>query len=120
MLTKMLAAVVMAGALYVAGDAAYQKFGCCPTPASGSCGSITSTDESDCCASSSSCCSAAKSSCCTTTVKAAVCCDAEYTYCTRTGQVYEGCCCEVVGPGLYRCLITGEVSEECCCVPIQE
>ena len=35
-----------------------------------------------------------------------------------TGEVYEGCCCEVVNGG-FRCLITGIVSDECCCIPLE-
>jgi hypothetical protein len=67
----------------------------------------------------SSCCSE-KTSCCsetTTAAKNGPCCDANIVYCLRTGELYHGCCCEIVN-GRHRCTITGEVSDECCCVPI--
>jgi hypothetical protein len=69
MLTKMMAALVMTGALWVAGDAAYQSFGCCHAgseccyPVSECCFSAASQQTDDCCASGSDCC-APVSECC--------------------------------------------------------
>jgi hypothetical protein len=69
MLTKMCAAVVMAGALWVGGDAAYTSFGCCfpgsecCNPASECCVGVTSEKTSDCCSSGSDCCTPV-SECC--------------------------------------------------------
>ena len=69
MLTKLCAAVVMAGALWVSGDAAYQSLGCCNAgseccdPVSECCVSATSQKTSDCCSSGSDCC-APVSECC--------------------------------------------------------
>lgn len=131
MLTKIVTAVLLTGALVVAGDAAYQKIGCCfhgsecCDPASECClnsanptstGNCCSTQETPSCCSSVSRSALAKKSCCSE-ANPAPCCDAAFTYCTRTGLIYEGCCCEVVN-GQYHCLITGIVSDECCCVPI--
>lgn len=121
MLTKMLAAIVMTGALWVAGDAAYQKFGCCfegsdcCNPARECCVLAAKQPASDCCSTGSSCCSAVKSN---SNVETTRCCDSAYTYCMQTGEIYDGCCCEIVD-GQFRCLITGVVSDECCCIPIE-
>jgi hypothetical protein len=119
----MLASVVLAGALWVAGDAAYKHFGCCDV------GADCCSEPSACCLVSakqptSDCCSTAKpvSECCAVKTSASApqpCCDAAFTYCTRTDTIYEGCCCEVVN-GQYRCLITGIVSDECCCIPLND
>lgn len=127
MLTKMLTAMMMTGALWVAGDAAYQKLDCCflgldcCQPQRECCFRATSTKESNCCLSGSdrgkpapACCAALKSDCCATKSS---CCEATYVYCTRTEEVYEGCCCEIVN-GQHRCLVTGIVSDECCCIPL--
>ncbi len=101
MLTKVFAAFALVGALVVAFDASVTSIGqSAPTER-------TAAVQKSCCAEQSSCCVAHEP-----------CCDAAYTYCTRTGQVYEGCCCEIVD-GLYRCLVTGQISEECCCIPVE-
>ncbi|MBM3994205.1 MAG: hypothetical protein FJ303_08640 [Planctomycetes bacterium] len=127
MLTKMFAAMLLTGAVWVAGDAAYERLGCChsqsecgelrPTCGSTSqvrrdCCSAAKNKASDCCSKRSDCCSAGANA------KGRPCCDAAYTYCTQTGDVYEGCCCEVVN-GRFLCLITGIVSDECCCIPLK-
>ena len=130
MLTKTLIAVVMSGALWVAGDAAYQQFGCCrqrsecntPSP----CCTSTPAKSEECCPGGGSDCCAPPSACCLLTAKAranaaqqtGACCEATFVYCTRTDSIYVGCCCEVVN-GEHRCLITGETSKECCCIPIE-
>jgi hypothetical protein len=113
MLTKLMAAVVMTGALWVAGDSLYREFSTCGQQSG--CSSRAQRTI-DCCSTSTGCCEVTRSSCCSKTAVGA-CCDSPLTFCTRTGEVYEGCCCEVVN-GQYRCLITGETSDECCCVPI--
>ena len=66
MVTKLLTALVMSGALWVAGDAAYQRFDCCSTSVK-SCHSAPATKSDDCCDVPSNCCSAKKTpkkSCC--------------------------------------------------------
>ena len=69
MLTKVLTAIVLTGALWVAGDAAYQKFGCplqalglCPLQR-GCCSSETPAKTDGCCPSSSECCKQAPECC---------------------------------------------------------
>ena len=135
MLTKVLTTLMLTGALVVAGDATYQRVGCCfpgadCCPFSSCCFGVaqqksnccsTQSTRSDCCAApsrstaQSSCCAQEKNCCSATTTSP--CCDAAFVYCTRTGEIYLGCCCEIVN-GQYRCLITGAVSDECCCIPL--
>jgi hypothetical protein len=125
MLTKAITAIILSGALWVAGDAAYRQFGCChlndTCPLSGGCCHETPTQPSgDCCSQGASRADLLKS-CCengATAAKADACCDAAISFCTRTGEFYQGCCCEVVN-GQYRCLLTGEISDECCCIPVE-
>src|SRR5687767_10847426 len=98
MLTKVLTAVLLSGALWVAGDAAYQKLGCC-FPTSECCDppreccfdAENQSSSSSCCSTKSSCCDApsrssltAKKSCCSE-ANPVQCCDAAIVYCTRTG-----------------------------------
>src|SRR5947209_5262738 len=104
MLIKMLAAVALSGALWMAGDAAYQNFGCC----SGS--SECCYPPRECCFGATTptahnCCTEAKANCCAQ--EGTSCCDASIVYCTRTDEFYEGCCCEIVD-GRHLCLVTGE------------
>jgi hypothetical protein len=115
----------MGGALLVAGDAAYKQFGCCTSRCNYSpppCCATQPTPSSDCCSTKQPECCEAPSACCLLTAKSAAkiseCCNATYTYCTRTETINVGCCCEVVD-GRFRCLLTGEISDECCCVPIE-
>jgi hypothetical protein len=68
MLMKTMIAVVMSGALWVAGDAAYKQFGCCnqrsACNAPPSCCTITRTPSTgDCCAPESDCCEPARECC---------------------------------------------------------
>jgi hypothetical protein len=128
MLTKVLAPVLLVGALWVGGDAAYKHFGCCQSDIESSgapsacCLVKTKAPKSDCCSTGSECCQPI-SECClavkTNTTAAQPCCNAAYSYCLRTDTIVEGCCCEIVN-GQYRCLLTGEVSDECCCIPIDD
>ncbi len=128
MMTKMLTAIVMTGALWVAGDAAIQQFGCsfrCPFSSQGTggcCVLATKPKAGDCCSSGSDWCTPARECCVGAKVSgsaaSASCCTTAFSFCTRTGEVYEGCCCEIVN-GQYRCLLTGAVSAECCCIPIE-
>lgn len=59
MLNKAMAVVVMVGALYVAGDAAYRQIG-----SERSCCSSRVQPVSDCCAPTTDCCSITRSACC--------------------------------------------------------
>ena len=114
MLTKMMAAIVMTGALWVAGDAAYQKFDFGAQPKSCCLKKVTP----DCCSTGSSCCEVSRKSCCTSTANAR-CCDAAYVYCTLTGEIYQGCCCIIVD-GRDFCLATNTFVDECCCIPLPD
>ena len=119
MFIKIFSAIALTGALWVGGDAAIKSVGCCYPgsfccdPPRECCFEAGNVKTSGCCASKSTCCSAKS----TTTATAAACCNAAYVYCTLTGEVYEGCCCEIVN-GQHHCLITGTVSDECCCIPL--
>jgi hypothetical protein len=110
MLTKMMAVVMMSGALWVAGDSLYREFGCCAK--SRQCELISPT--SDCCSEGSSdCCLVSRSACCA--VAHAPAWQAMYVYCDQTEQVHF---CEVTD-GEYRCLTTGEILPSCCCTPLE-
>jgi hypothetical protein len=118
MLTKLMAAAVMIGALWVAGDSLYREFGSCD----GTSGCASRVRQApDCCSSTSGgCCEVTRSMCCSqSAASTSNCCDSVYTYCTRTGEVNLGSCCEVVD-GRYRCRTSGEMLDECCCVPIPD
>ena len=111
MFTKLMAAVVMTGALWVAGDSLYREFGTC----SHGCRAQRTPEN---CSTGSSCCEVTRSSCCAQAATSQ-CGNSHFSYCTRTDQIVEGNCCEAVD-GRFRCLITGEVSDECCCVPVRD
>ncbi len=130
MLTKMLVAVVMTGALWVAGDAAYQRLGNCSTKCGTlpreCCYSASTDDTDDCCSTGSECCVPSRECCLTAAKKTSTCCagegqaccDALFVYCTISGEVSVGCCCEVVD-GERRCLVTGTAATPGCCIPIE-
>lgn len=123
MLTKAFTAVVLAGALWVAGDAAYQRLDCCRPGANccspaRECCELTSSSSSNCCSTASRASLLAGKHDCCSSATTAPCCNATINYCTRIDQIVSGCCCEFVD-GQYRCLITGEVSSECCCIPLE-
>ena len=113
MLTKAMAAVVLMGALWVAGDSLYREFGSCHR--SSGCAARVQTPP-DCCSTGGSCCEVTRNSILAT---AAVNpgCNSVLAYCTRTDQIVEGCCSEVID-GQFRCRLTGEIRDVCCCVPI--
>jgi hypothetical protein len=130
MFTKIAASVLLVGSLWVGGDAAYKHFGCCQeglessSAPSACCLVNAKAPKADCCSTGSECCQPVSECCLAVKAKVSTaapqpCCDAEFTFCTRTGVIYEGCCCEVVN-GQYRCLITGDVSDECCCIPLND
>ncbi len=126
MITKILAAVMLTGTLWVAGDAAVRNFSCCYSGAEccnppSECCLLAKTTTKSCCATKAaksvkSCC--ASNSTLVSANAAAPCCDSAFTLCLRTGDVVEGCCCEVVD-GRFLCLLTGELLDECCCIPIE-
>jgi hypothetical protein len=129
MLTKLLSAVVLTGALWVAGDAAYQKFDCCTqgsdccNPPRECCVLATKQKASDCCSRGSDCCNPSRECCLaaksSSKAQTTSCCQSTYVYCTLTDEIYEGCCCEIVN-GRHRCLVTGTVSDVCCCIPLND
>ena len=75
MLTKILTAIVMSGALWVAGDAAHQRFDCCPfsgvccNPPSECCSTVTAVKTGDCCSTGDDCCTP-PSDCCSSATSA--------------------------------------------------
>ena len=105
MFIKVFSVIALAGALLVTGDATIKGY--LASSSYSKCVVSSLPVQQSCCAKQAPCCQQEKP-----------CCATAYSYCTRTGEVYEGCCCEIVD-GLYRCLITGEVSDECCCIPLE-
>lgn len=118
MITKLMAAIVMTGALWVAGDSVYRNIEFCPF--SGGCCSSRVRETPDCGSTGSDCCSISRKSCCSQEQLVQTrCCDAPYVYCTLTGEIYEGCCCIIVD-GRDFCVATGTFVDECCCIPLAD
>ena len=69
MLTKAIYAIVLTGALYVSGDAAFQSLSCCDTGSSccvvplECCSGATQKATSDCCSTGSDCCAPLEDCC---------------------------------------------------------
>lgn len=64
MLTKLFAGLVMAGALWVAGDAAYSSVGCCYSGSECCPSECCAAETSDCCSAGGDDCCAPVSACC--------------------------------------------------------
>src|SRR5262245_11093806 len=116
MLTKLMAVVVMTGALAVAGHALVSEFGCPFT--GGCCHSNQVKSVSSCCSTepSSDCCSTSRSECCTKLQQASCCSESAFVYSVSTGQVH----LVQQMDGGYQCVLTGAMLDECCCVPLAD